>query len=239
MNAPAGRTGQFEVLWGERAQPRRGPKGALSLKVIAEAGITIADTENLTAISMQRVAAALGFSKMALYTYVPGKAELIALMADTALGPPPDPGSDAVGWRARLAAWARLLLPAFRRHPWILEATAGPRVTGPNELAWMEQALSALDGTDIPGAQRLDVIAVLAGHVRAIAQQGIAQSDPEAQLTTVIGEVLRRHPGRYPSIAAAVGAALADGPQDDAFQLGLTVILDGIDALLGRSEVVS
>ncbi|MFG2558787.1 TetR/AcrR family transcriptional regulator C-terminal domain-containing protein [Streptomyces sp. NPDC048496] len=37
----------------------------------------------------------------------------------------------------------------LRRHPWLLEATLGPRLMGPKELGWMERALSALDGTGL------------------------------------------------------------------------------------------
>lgn len=80
--------GCVEVLWGPGPRPTRGPKPALSLERIARAGIEAADSDGLAAISMQRVAERLGFTKMSLYRYVPGKAELIALMTDTAIGAP-------------------------------------------------------------------------------------------------------------------------------------------------------
>ncbi|NYI07720.1 TetR/AcrR family transcriptional regulator [Allostreptomyces psammosilenae] len=79
------------LLWGPRVRPARGPKPTLDLDRIARAGIEIADAEGLAELSMQRVAAQLGVTKMALYRYVPGKAELIALMVDAAIGPYPEP----------------------------------------------------------------------------------------------------------------------------------------------------
>src|SRR3954469_24858588 len=88
-----------ELLWGQRPQPRRGPRPALSLEAIARAGIEIADADGITAVAMERGPEALGFTKMSLYRYVPGKVELGALMTDTALGEPVRLDSVAGGWR--------------------------------------------------------------------------------------------------------------------------------------------
>ena len=78
-----------ELLWGPPAGARRGPKPRYTLDAIAEAAMTIADDEGLDAVTMQRVAERLGTTKMALYRYMPGRAELDAVMLDRALGLPP------------------------------------------------------------------------------------------------------------------------------------------------------
>ncbi|MFC7761642.1 TetR/AcrR family transcriptional regulator [Catellatospora bangladeshensis] len=114
-----------DFLWAVRAQPTRGPKPALTLDRIAEAAVAVADAEGLAAVSMQRVAADLGFTKMSLYRYLPGKAELVALMVEHAVGAPPE--LDPADWRTALRDWAHHLLAAYVRHPWALEATVGPR----------------------------------------------------------------------------------------------------------------
>ena len=178
--------GTIELLWGPRPQPTRGPKPALSIDRIAQAAIAVADAEGLAGVSMQRVAAELGVTKMALYRYVPGKADLIALMVDTAGDPPPVLDGEADGWRAQLGHWARRLLAVFQRHPWLLDATVGPRIMGPNELGWLEQAVAALEGTGLDGGERMDAVVVILGHVRTIAQQsrtptGPPQDHPEQQ----------------------------------------------------------
>ncbi|MCI2418916.1 TetR/AcrR family transcriptional regulator [Saccharopolyspora sp. K220] len=220
-----------EVLWGARPTPRRGPKPALNLDLIARTGIRIADAEGLAAVSMQRVAEELGFTKMSLYRYVPGKAELVALMADLAMGQPTELRRG--GWRDRLDAWARALLPLFLRHPWTLEATTGPRVPGPNELSWMESAIAALDGTGLHGSERMDAVVVLVGHVRNIAQQAAAVpgGDPEKHLGAVLVELMREHGDRYPAVSAALAATRED-TQDQALDFGLARILDGLEALV-------
>lgn len=225
----------LRLLWGPHPKPSRGPKPALTLDRIARTGVEIADVEGLAALSMQRVAAQLGYTKMSLYRYVPGKAELVALMVEAAVGDPP--GTDSAGgWRERLAAWTHALAMIFQRHPWLLDATVGPRLLGPRELAWTEQAVAALDDTGLTGAERMDAVVLLAGHVRGIAQQARA-ADPghgaEAQFVAALGELLREHGDRYPALSAAL---THQGSQDQALDFGLNCILDGLGVLVARRQ---
>ena len=214
-----------EFLWGGRAQPTRGPKPALTREGIADAAIAIADAEGLAAVSMQRVAADLGYTKMSLYRYLPGKTELVAAMLERALQEPP---AVSEPWRDGLAEWATALLRAYEGHAWALEASTGRRPIGPHEIAWMERALTVLP-PGLTGAERLDAVATIAGHVRMIAgQSGGAESD----LAAAMGVILRDHAERYPAVVAAMSDVAARGGADDAFGFGLSRILDGLDCLL-------
>ncbi|XVV10632.1 TetR/AcrR family transcriptional regulator [Actinoplanes sp. CA-131856] len=211
-------------FWEERPRTR-GPKPALTLSQIADAAIAVADAEGLAAVTMQRVAAELGFTKMSLYRYVPGKTELVAVMLEQALGAPPPVSGP---WREALTMWATSLLDRYAGHRWALEATSGKRPIGPNELAWMESALSVLPA-GLTGAERMDAVAAVAGQVRMIAGQA---DTAESELTAAIGLVLREHPDRFPALAAAVADAAERGGADQAFDFGLSRILDGVDVLL-------
>ncbi|MFG2877486.1 TetR/AcrR family transcriptional regulator [Streptomyces sp. NPDC048337] len=226
------------LLWGPPpGPPARGPKRGLTLEGIALAGVGIADAEGLGAVSMQRVAGELAVTKMALYRYVPGKAELVALMVEAAL---PVPGPAALGgWRERIEVWARELYAGFRRHPWLLEATVGVRVMGPRELGWMERALAALEGCRLSGAEAMDAVVLVAGHVRGIAEQeraagGAAGAGPDAQLAAMLGEVMRVHGERFPALGAALASVAEHGGQDQALEFGLERILDGLGLLVAR-----
>ncbi|MFJ6483593.1 MULTISPECIES: TetR/AcrR family transcriptional regulator [unclassified Streptomyces] len=229
------------LLWGPPpAGPARGPKRGLTLEGIARAGIEIADAEGLGGASMQRVAAELAVTKMALYRYVPGKAELVALMVEGAL--PAAAQSPGGPWRQRLEEWARGLLEGLRLHPWLVEATVGVRVMGPRELEWMERALAALDGCGLTGAEAMDAVVLLAGHVRGIAEQeraagagpGSGAAGPDAQLAAVLGEVMREHGERFPALGAALASAAAHGGRDQALEFGLSRILDGLELLMAH-----
>jgi AcrR family transcriptional regulator len=222
-----------ELLWGERGGPRRGPKPTLTVGDLARAGIELADAEGLAAVTMQRVAEALGVTKMATYRYVPGKDELVALMADTAMGEPPALDDIEGGWRPKLRAWALALFERMWAHPWALSATTGARVTGPNELGWVEKALAALDGVALDGGQMLDVMVTLTGHVRLIVEQA-AGNNSEEKIVADWATVLETRADRFPHVVAALTSAARHGSRDQGLKFGLDRILDGVEMYLAR-----
>jgi AcrR family transcriptional regulator len=73
---------------------------------VVEAATAIADAEGLDAVTMRRVAKELGVVPMTLYTYVPGKAELLDLMLDAAYARMPRTGTTGQPWRQRVTAIA-------------------------------------------------------------------------------------------------------------------------------------
>ncbi|MFC9688578.1 TetR/AcrR family transcriptional regulator [Kribbella sp. NPDC056951] len=221
-----------ELLWGTAQPPSRGPKPAVTLAGIAEAAIRIADAEGLDAVSMQRVADDLPVTKMALYRHVPGKAELVAVMSDLAMGAPPE--RPELPWREALHAWSMDLYDGFTRHPWLLLSTIGRRLVGPNELTWMERGVQALTGSGLNGSEQLDAILVLAGHVRTLALQTTSQPGGRQGLTEeafvgAFAEILTTHADRFPSLANALQSA---GRTNQGLEFGLERILDGLELLI-------
>jgi len=234
----------FDLLWGTPQRPRRGPKPSLSLERIVAEAMALADAEGLANLSMQHLAERLGCAKMALYRYVPGKAELVALMLDAGLGDPPSappaepagPGQPAAPgeepWRAVLRLWATTIFGRYRAHPWAIEASAGPRPTGPHELAWMETALAALAGTGLTGPERLDAVVLLNGHVRSLVQVTSGGDDLEAEIARQVGAVVSAYPDRYPQVLAAFAGSPQPAGRDNALDFGIGRILDGLAALI-------
>jgi AcrR family transcriptional regulator len=216
-----------ELLWGPQHRSR-GPKPAITLAEIAEAGIRIADTEGLDAVSMQRVADDLPVTKMALYRHVPGKTELVAVMSDLAIGPPP--AHSRQRWRQALKTWALELYAVFTEHPWLLQAMIGRRLLGPNELAWMDRGIQALADSGLDGGEQFDAILVLSSHVRNIAQQTISTGLTEEHLNQALAEVLATEAARFPSLAAAMRTA--GGSPNQGLEFGLERILDGLELLI-------
>jgi AcrR family transcriptional regulator len=221
-----------ELLWGRHQQPSRGPKPAVTLAGIAEAAIRIADAEGLDAVSMQRVAGDLPVTKMALYRYVPGKTELVAVMSDLAIGPPPE--HDDQPWRPALKAWALDLYAAFAKHPWLLQSTIGRRLLGPNELAWMECGVKALSDSGLSGGEQFDSILVLISHVRNLAQQTITTGLTEDDINQALAEILTTEAGRFPSLAAAMRTAASS--ENQGLEFGLDRILDGLELLISARK---
>ncbi|WP_371402425.1 TetR/AcrR family transcriptional regulator [Kribbella sp. NBC_00662] len=227
-----------ELLWSKPSPPSRGPKPAVTLTGIAEVGIRIADAEGLDAVSMQRIAGELPVTKMALYRYVPGKTELVAVMSDLAMGAPPD--RPELPWREALHTWTMDLYDGFLRHPWLLLSTVGRRLLGPNELTWIERGIAALSGTGLTGGEQLDSILVITSHVRNIAQQsttfpghtiGLTEEDMQQSLA----EILRTEADRFPYLTAAMRTAA--GSENQGLEFGLQRILDGLELLISGRKV--
>ncbi|MFJ9693367.1 TetR/AcrR family transcriptional regulator [Kitasatospora sp. NPDC101183] len=225
------------LLWGEQEQPTRGPKPSLTPRRIAASAVAIADAEGLEAVSMSKVAAGFGVSAMALYRYVPGKAELVELMVEEVLAAVPDLTAAGDGWRERTIAWARASEAVNRAHPWLLTATAMRRqLMGPHQIGWLDAALVALEPTGLGAVERHRIFVLVAGLVRTITQQQ-ADFDEEhsREWGRLTGEVLERHADRFPGFTRAVaGGAFGPDPVDP-LEFGLGCILDGVQLLIDQA----
>jgi len=176
----------MELLWGQGAAPTRGPKPGLELAAVVATAIELADAEGLAAVSMRKVADRLGCSAMALYTYVPGKAELLDLMLDTVYGEDVSPAPDGDGWRVAAEASARATWDFYQRHPWVLQVAGGRPVLGPNELDGYEALLRIFDGLGLSATEVARSANALAGFVRGAAK---AVSDARAaEQATGVGD---------------------------------------------------
>ncbi|MFD7864710.1 TetR/AcrR family transcriptional regulator C-terminal domain-containing protein [Streptomyces sp. NPDC059783] len=237
-NGPRDLKAGIELLWGERGQPARGPKPSLTPRRIADEAVAVADAEGLDAVSMGRVAAGLGVSGMALYRYVPGKTELVELMVEVALEDVPDLSAEAGGWRAGLTAWSRRSWEVYRRHGWLLAATAMRRqIMGPHQLGWLDAAHAVLEPTGLGAADRQRTVLLLIGEVRSIAQQA-ADFDEEhsREWGRLTDELLERHAERFPALTRAIAhGAFAPEEGDDPLAFGLERILDGVQVLVDRA----
>jgi AcrR family transcriptional regulator len=190
---------------------------------------------------------------MSLYTYVPGKAELLDVMLDTVLGEVARPDAAAGDWRARLEAYARALWDHYHRHPWALGVSGARALLGPNETALYEASLAAVAGIGLNGREMMHVVTLVAEYVRAAARRAV-EAAQLAQRTGVTDDQWWRDreplldqvfdPGRYPTVTrlAEEGAfeqvegGLDYNLQDavDSFEFGLARVLDGIGALVDR-----
>lgn len=208
-------TRTMELLWGVRGRPRRGPKPRLTTEQITRAAIEVADAEGLSALSMRRVAERLGVGAMSLYTYVPGKAELIDLMVDAVYGERSGPVETPGGWRERLERVARANWTLYRRHPWMLQVATVRPALGPNTLAKYDEELRAVEEIGLTDVEMDAVLTLVLQH--AVSSARLLVEAAEAQSRTGMtdeewwaahGPLLAKvfEADRYP-VAARVGSA--------------------------------
>ena len=231
------------LAWGLRTRPGRGPRPSLTLDRIVTAAIAVADADGLAAVSMSRVAGELGVATMSLYRYVPAKSDLLTLMIDVAPGPPPAPRAPDEQWRPALERWARALLEALRRHPWVRQVpVTGPPIT-PQSVAWMETGLASLRDTGLRGLEQLSTITLLSNHAREwasltadmnAAAEAAGETGQEAENRYWQQLAMLTATGPFPALRELIGHLAEEEPEqaDADFAFGLDRILDGVAVLI-------
>jgi AcrR family transcriptional regulator len=237
------------LLWRDSAVvPRHGPRQGLSIDAVVAAATQVADTEGLEAVTMRRVAKALEVAPMTLYTYVPGKAELLDLMLDAAYTSMPRVDTSGQPWRQRLAAIAEENKVLFENHPWAATVSTIRPPLGPGMMAKYEHELLALEGLGLDDVLMDASLTYLLGFVqawaRAAADARSVQHDTamnENDWWTTSGPLLARvlDQTAYP-IAARVGSAAgaAHGgaySSTHGYTFGLERVLAGLAQLIDHN----
>jgi AcrR family transcriptional regulator len=237
----------LELLWGTAAPRRRGPRPALTPERIVREAVAIADRDGLDAVTMRRLAESLGVRPMALYTYVPGKAELLDLMLDTVYREMERTAPAGDGWRDRLTAVAEDNRALFEAHPWAAVVSTSRPPLGPGLMAKYEYELSALTSTGLDDVEvdaaltfLLDFVrsSALAVHDARATRRDTGMSDAQwwAANAPLLARVLDAD--AYPTAArvgTAAGAAQgAAHSADHAWAFGLQRVLDGLGVLIER-----
>lgn len=218
------------ATWGVERTARTGPKPSLGVGDIATAGIEIADRSGLADVKMASVAGHVGVTKMALYRYLRSRTDLVSVMFDFAVGPPPTLRGGQ--WTMRLRAWATELLGRYEAHPWLADVAHGAGALTRNRALWLEAALRALRDTDLPTAHKLSLVLLLNGHVVFVAR--LQHDEVSGQMVELpAAETISRE---LPEVEAVVRAGdLNDGPTaHPSFQWGLDCILAGVEGATQR-----
>ncbi|MBV2363757.1 TetR/AcrR family transcriptional regulator [Streptomonospora nanhaiensis] len=238
---------RLALLWGVQERPNRGPKPKLSVDKIVAAAVAVADAEGLDAVSMQRVAADLGYTTMSLYRYVRSKEQLVVLMADAALGRAPQPRAGA-DWRQRMEELVTAVMALYRRRPWLLRLDISGPPMAPMQLTWFDAYLGALAGTRLSMAERISTVTFIDGASRELARIAIHSEHARrrsgvsaAAALTSYSQALRRFadPERYPHVAAAAAEGVFD-PPPGAADPGAEEFVDdiGVDAAFGLHRLL-
>lgn len=232
-------------LWGEAQPGRRGPKPGLTLEAIAQAGIAIADAAGIEALSMRRVAEDLGYTTMSLYRYVKGKAELIALMTETAMrdGQPAIP--EGQGWRAGITIWAEASLVLFLAHPWLMRVPLQSQIPGPERIAWIESGVRLLAATGLPPDQVIEAVLAIHSYVYGAARLDIEWEGSDEEWR-VDGALMRRvaNDSRFPAMQALLAHGIfgvaGEEPDQELMQppydSGLRYLLDGLELAVAAHQ---
>jgi AcrR family transcriptional regulator len=225
------------LVWERPEPPNRPVPAALSRERIVRAAIQLADADGLEAVSLRKVATALGVGPMRLYSYIASKEELLDLMVD-AVHAEIRPAGDS--WREMLRSLAEATRHAAHEHEWLADLLGGRPQLGPHALASGETVVAALGDVDVDavmpvvGAVNAYVIGAVRREIaaqRAERATGMAEKRWQASLGPYLERTFAT--GRFPALATVVRDA-AHLDADHTFRIGLDFVLDGIEARISR-----
>jgi DNA-binding transcriptional regulator YhcF (GntR family) len=209
---------------------------------IVDAAVRIADSEGFEALSMRRVAAALGSGVMSLYRHVSSKEELDLLLRDAVFSERPLPTPPPTSWRARLELSGRTLWDLYRRHPWLAQTPSLTRPSaGRHQLPYSEWMLAALSETGLDDQTILLVHLSLFGFVHGLAATLETEAREEAASGVTSNEWLAAHEAEtralmttaaFPHSARVFLHAPIPLDLDQLLEFGLQRFLDGVERLL-------
>jgi AcrR family transcriptional regulator len=230
-------------IWERLDAPRSGRTG-LTHEQIAEAAVALADGEGLEAVSMRRLAEALGVSTMALYRYVDSKDELLELMTDAVIDTDVLTAEASSDWRTLFREIARRRRATSLKHPWLPAAQGHvPTTLTPNRNLLVERMLAALAPLPLTGDQKMRLIRAVDAYARGASDGEVNQrrmlerrghgADGDVRLLLRSNMQWALRSGRYPHFSEVVHGGLAPVDAEAEFDLGIDAMLDGLAARFG------
>lgn len=215
------------------------PRAPLSKERILDTAVALADDSGVEALSMRKIAHALGVVPMALYKHVQNKDELLDGMVDAIVGEinPPGTGTD---WkttvRERVLSARRVLL----RHPWasrVIESRirARPDPT-PAVMAYMDSMIGVFRAGGLSVDLTHHAMHVMGSRLLGFSQELFEDAAPaDAPPAAPPPELAER----FPHITELVmgishdgGTVVGPGCDDQfEFEFALDLVLDGLDRL--------
>ena len=206
-----------------------GPRPALTRdRVVAEA-VAFADEHGIDALSMRKLAQALGVEAMSLYHHVANKDDLLDGMVDAVFAEIDRPAPDGP-WQDEVRGRCVSLRAAMLRHPWAVGRLDSRRSPGPGTLGHHDAMIACLRGGGVPVEVAALAFATLDAYVYGFALQELAiPRRPDEGWDELADDVLSQQPmDEFPHLAAFAAEVVAEPDYDFAanFEPGLDLVLE-------------
>jgi AcrR family transcriptional regulator len=203
----------------------------LSRDQVLRAAVALADESGIGALSMRKLGQVLG----SLYNHVAGKGDLLDGMVDVVFSEIGLPAGVA-GWRAAMRQRAISAREALARHRWAIGLMESRRSPGQATLRHHDAVLGCLRAGGFSVEKAAHAYSVLDSYIYGFAlQEASLPFSTEEETAQVTREIAGQMPaGDYPHLMEmATGHVLQPGySYGDEFEIGLDLILDGLERLL-------
>lgn len=211
------------------------PRTPLTRERVLRAAIDLADQEGLDALSMRKLAKAVGVEAMSLYNHVANKDDLYDGIIDLVVAEIYVPGAGG-DWRAELHHRATSAHEVLLKHRWAT-GLLGSRVNvGPAMLGYVDATLGCLITAGFTYEQADRAWNALDSHIYGFTLQAINFPLDPSEYASAAQQFLpliptETHPHMH-ALASMVSTGTHSGSAD--FTFGLDLLLDGLAGLLTR-----
>jgi AcrR family transcriptional regulator len=214
-------------------------RGKLTREQLVDAALDIADAEGLDALTIRKLAVALGVTPMALYWHVADKDALLDALGERIFSSVdlPEPAAD---WFDDLCAISNALVAALQRHPAVAPLAVTTVLTSEAGADVAERVLARLgDG----GFDDRDAANIGAYLLRALV--GLVTALPGADASSVAETEEMRRKGarlaalpsdRYPVVTRLAGELTHCEEPDDFLRDGVNLLMFGVRSLSQRAS---
>ncbi len=223
---------------------RPGPRRALTEDEILDATLQLLDEGGANGASVRGIAAKVGVTPNAVYTYFPDKAAVLRALVER-LFSEIDHGvfaDRAQPWRQRVESLAVELRARLAAHPGAVTLMIGQPRTGPHALALGERLLELFADAGLTTTDAARASHLLFGYMFSSVALDVADLDQPGSPSTAERVAARQQafaaaPANQLPRTAAAAAAMASNICTEQYLWGLHRILDGITTSQGTDPV--
>lgn len=208
-------------------------RGELTRVRILAKGLELVDQDGLEALTMRRLADQLKVDPMSIYNYVSGKEALLDGLAEALWAELELP--EGSGWKETLRTFATSLRELAHRHPRAYGLLLGRGVLPGPALQALDTALQALNAVGLNRDRAAEMVRTLLAYAAGYAMLELSCPPPagDTELEMLVN-LTRALPPDAPARLVDVARLMVSCDMDYQFELGLDLILGGLEPRLAR-----
>lgn len=226
-------------------QKQRGgtlPKANLSPQTVVERALELAEEDGIEAVTIRRLATALGVTPMALYWHFSSKDDLLDSMAGYIFEKIDLTVNSSVTWQEQLRSVLDGLVSVLRAYPATARLISTRTGTSESSLRATETVLDILRRAGFSPAEAtqvarhaLSTVTNLVSGIPGVVAEDESAAQAQARRTARVSlETLP--PEQYPRLVEAAGPLSECEDPDAYFAFGLDLLLAGIDVMAARKQ---
>jgi AcrR family transcriptional regulator len=210
----------------------------LSREVVLAGAVLLADEIGVEPLTIRKLADALGSKPMTLYSYVANKDVILDGMVDIVFDEIDPPPMDRP-WRPALRHRCVSAREVLRRHPWAVPLMESRTSPGPRTLRHHDAVLGCLRAGELPTPVVAHAYAIVDAFVYGFAVQeaSLPGGGVGEEWDEVAEDIAVQLPAdQFPHLAAFTAEHVLHPDYDfgDSFEVGLDLVLDGIERLAAQ-----